>query len=113
MRRIIGIMCVVGILVFPVNVLAEPYQIPAEFWAAPRSGQAVLSLEPLREMVQRHLANPSSMLRLNHGPSEEAQANAGELRSWLIALGIDANHIVVATSPSPNQSISVELVESK
>jgi hypothetical protein len=89
--------------------LAGNWEVPAELWEQPRSGNAVLAQPVLRECVQGYLAQPASRILIHHHRSEESQLQAEELRAWLVALAVEAARIELVQDLKLNQSLSIEL----
>lgn len=76
--------------------MAQSFAVPAEFWMAPRSGEAVRAEPAVRRAVETYLALPNKRsIGIRHQRRDESIAQAEELRGWLIALGIDADRIVL------------------
>ncbi len=75
--------------------IAQSFALPAEMWAAPRSGEVVRAEPAVRRAVEAWLVQPNRVLGIRHQRRDEALAQAEELRGWLIALGIDAERIVL------------------
>lgn len=73
------------------------WTINAEEWAQPRSGVTVMGLPGLNAAVQAWLVEPTAMMILAHPVGEEGEVWASELRSWLVALGVPAQQILLQT----------------
>lgn len=91
------------------TALAGDWEVPAELWEQPRSGNAVLAQPALRECVQGYLAQPASRILVHHNGSEESQLQADELRAWLIALAVEAGRIELLQDLKLNQNLRIEL----
>jgi len=88
--------CLVALLLFATALPAAdgPWVIDAEFWATPRSGQAVLAEPALRTAIDTLMfREESSRLLIRYPGGETGQLWAEELRAWLIALGIPSSRI--------------------
>jgi len=82
------------LLFSPVRAADGPWVIDAEFWAAPRSGEAVLAEPALRAAVDTLMfREESSRLVIRHPGGETGQLWAEELRGWLVSLGIPSVRI--------------------
>jgi len=53
---------------------------------------------------------PSSRLEIRHAGGEAGSLQAGELRNWLIGLGIDADRVETVAAPLPHGQIELQLV---
>lgn len=67
--------------------------ISAEDWSRPRDGNWISRLPALVATVQDHLQSPERRIRIRYAGGEEGEIWAEELRSWLIALGIEGRRI--------------------
>lgn len=88
---------------------AESFTLPAAFWLSPRSGAAVLAEPAIAEPVRLWLNRPGARLILHHAAEDEAQAQAEELRGWLIALGIDASRLELAPDGPTGRLLRIEV----
>lgn len=71
-----------------------PWVIDAEFWAAPRSGETVVTEPALRSAIDTLMfREETSRLMIRYPGGETGQLWAQELRAWLIALGIPSSRI--------------------
>lgn len=67
--------------------------IDADRWATPRSGEALVQMEPLREAVVELMRRPGSRLLVRYPGGEAGQLWVQELRAWLVALGVPSSRI--------------------
>ena len=88
--------CLLALLLIATALPAAdgPWVIDAEFWAAPRSGEAVVAEPALRTAIDTLMfREESSRLLIRYPGGETGQLWAQELRAWLIALGIPSSRI--------------------
>ena len=71
----------------------DAYSLTADQWAQQRSGNALLKLQPLHDVVQAWLADPAAHIVIRHAASDAGNLWAGELSDWLVSLGVPADHI--------------------
>ncbi|MDT8404462.1 hypothetical protein [Sulfuriflexus sp.] len=83
--------------------------LTAEMWARPRSGQAVLSMSPVRTAIRDLLNTPGSRLLVRYPGGDEGSIWAEELQGWLISLGIEPTLIEMRPGSSPQQ-IELEIM---
>jgi hypothetical protein len=95
------------------HAAAQSCVVPDSLWERPRSGAAVQALQPVRECMQSHLAQPGSVVVIHHGMQDEAALQAAELRYWLIALAADAGRIELKDDLAANESIRMEVKEKR
>jgi hypothetical protein len=81
-------------------------------WDRPRSGGTILVQPAIRQAVNACLAQPGSRLVVHHAAGQEALLAAEELRSWLIALALDAGRVSLRGGLKPAEPIRLELVRS-
>lgn len=83
-------------------LLALPVQaadLAAELWDRPRSAQAVMAQPAVRQAVAAYQANSAARIVIVHGPRQEAQLQAEELRAWLVALAVDSARLRLRADP--------------
>ena len=89
---------------------AQVADIAPELWDRPRTGAAVLAQEPIRRAVQQALANADAQLVIHHGPGQETQVQAEELKSWLAALAIDPRRVALRGDVAAGSPMKIEIV---
>ena len=85
--------CVTAIAVTQAN--AQSFVVPAELWDRPRSAASVVGLQPIRQAVAAWLAHPAARLVVHHGPGQESQLQAEEIRAWLTALALESERLTL------------------
>mgnify|MGYP001596163115 CR=1 FL=1 len=90
--------------------LAQTYNLPIDFWLAPRSGQAVRAEAQLQQALTAYLQSERTRIRVHHQKRDESIAQAEELRGWLIALGVEAARIEL-TDENPLDAIKLEIMD--
>lgn len=71
-----------------------------ELWDRPRSAQAVMAQPAVRQAVAAYQAGSAARIVIVHGPRQEAQSQAEELRAWLVALAVDGARLQLRSDPS-------------
>jgi hypothetical protein len=104
-----GRSCALLFLLACANVLAQSADIPPALWDRPRTGLSVLEQESVRRAVLAALAKPDSQIIVHHTPGPEPLVQAEELRSWLIALAIDARRVVLRSGVASGAPIKIEV----
>ena len=93
-----------GVLVFAAAMLGPLPGVAAdlapELWDRPRSAQAVMGQPAVRQVVAAYQANSAARIMIVHGPRQEAQLQAEELRAWLVALAVDGARLQLRADPS-------------
>jgi len=92
-----------GTLVFTAAMLwplpATAVDLTPELWDRPRSAQAVMAQPAVRQVVAAYQANSAAHIMIVHGPRQEAQLQAEELRAWLVALAVDGARLQLRVDP--------------
>ena len=91
---------------------AGEYSIHAEVWARPRSGEALLSLPALQNLLRDFDANPRSTIEIRYPGGEEGVLWAEELQDWLVAFGVPSARIDTVVGSGVEDSIRVLLDKS-
>lgn len=90
-------------------VSAAEYSIHAEVWARPRSGEALLALPAVRDLLRDYDANPEATIEIRYPGGEEGVLWAQELHDWLVALGVPSRRVDVAVGSGVQDSIRLLL----
>lgn len=93
-----------------VAAAAQAFVVPPELWDRPRSGGTILAQPAIRQAVNACLAQPGSRLVVHHAAGQEGLLAAEELRSWLIALAVDAGRISLRGGLKPAEPIRLEVI---
>ena len=92
------------------SVAAQAFVVPPELWDRPRSGRTVLEQPAVRQAVSAWQALPGARLVVHHGPGQESQLAAEELRAWLAALAIEPARISLRNGLKPSEPLRLEVV---
>jgi hypothetical protein len=82
--------------------------VAPELWDRPRSAAAILDAPAVKSAVRAWLAHPDARIVIHHPAGQEAQLNAEELRSWLIALAVDGRHILLTPDRNRGEPLTIE-----
>lgn len=77
--------------------------------AQPRDSLAVSRHPVLRNAVAPLLQDPEARLQLRYPGGDEGSLRAGELRAWLVALGIEAERIDLMPGSSAPDRIDLDI----
>jgi hypothetical protein len=94
-----------------VAVSAQTHVVTPELWDRPRSGGVVIEHPGIRQAVGAWLAAPGARLVIHHGPGQESQLAAEELRSWLVALAVDPGQISLRNGLKASEPLRLEVVK--
>lgn len=99
---------IVVTVMLPLSLQAA--EIAPELWDRPRSAQAVMAVPAIRQAVAAWQQNAAARIMIVHGARPEAQAQAEELRAWLVALAVDSARLFLRVDPAAG-SVSVEVLK--
>jgi len=98
--------CVV--LMQPLLLIAA--EIAPELWDRPRSAQSVMASAAVRQTVAAYQQDSAVRIVIVHGSRPEAQAQAEELRAWLVALAIESSRVLLRADPDAT-AVSLEMMK--
>lgn len=110
MKRLQRGLLTLMVLVWAVPSSAQTFSVPNEFWLTPRSGQVVRTEPSLQQAFAAYIQSDRTHLRLHHQKRDESIAQAEELRSWLLVLGIEAGRIEMVDN-NPLNTLKLEIVD--
>jgi len=99
-----------GIALATLAVAAQTFVVSPDLWDRPRSGRAVIDQPAVRQAVGAWLAHPGARLVVHHGPGQESQVAAEELRAWLAALAVEPARMSLRSGLQPNEPLRLEVV---
>jgi len=99
-----------GLLAAVFAAAAQIFVVPPELWDRPRSGRAVLEQPAIRQAVNACLAQPDARLVVHHGAGQESLLAAEELRSWLTALAVEPERVLLRGGLKPSEPLRLEVV---
>lgn len=90
--------------------LAAPsgeYLLLADDWARPRSGERVAAMPALRGAVAAWLEHPGSRILVLYPGGETGSLWGTEVRDWLVALGVEPDHVVTRSGGPRDDAIVI------
>ena len=111
MQRFLGvplIACMAGLV--PVPAGAQSYAVQTELWDRPRSAAAVMGQPSIRQAVAAWLAQPAARLVIHHGPGQESQLQAEEIRTWLTALALEPQRLALRGDLKGGGALQLEVL---
>ena len=88
---------------------ASTFLIDADRWATPRSGQALVEMEPLRNAVNELMRRPGSRMVIRYPGGEAGQLWVQELRAWLVALGVSSSRIELVPGGVEDNIVQIQV----
>jgi len=89
--------------------VAHAAAITPEMWDRPRTAATVMEQPAVRQVVNAYLARGRTMLVIRHAPVTDSVLQAEELRSWLIALAVEAGRLRLRGDLAPGHPLTLEI----
>ena len=109
-RRFIPPLVAVTLLALSLTAVAREYSIDAEEWARPRSGEMLLSLSAVTQLMHDFEGAPNAGIEIRYPGGEMGLLWAEELQAWLVALGVPSTRIVSTPGSSGEDKVDMVLV---
>lgn len=99
-----------SLVVAPPLSAETAWTLSAADWARPRHGEWLASHPSLAAAIGELQNSPNSVMQLRYPGGDEGTLWVGELEAWLIALGLDSDHIEVLPGSGAAGEIQLEVV---
>lgn len=108
LRYWIFFLCVLN----PVLLIAANQEINlhAETWDVPRYGEALLRIPELQDIVKQWMVQPQKTIHLRYPGGEAGELWVGELKDWLVSLGVASKSIQISAGSDAEDVINMKLV---
>ncbi|MHB8454281.1 MAG: hypothetical protein ACYDDO_06205 [Acidiferrobacterales bacterium] len=83
--------------------------LTANQWAKPRTGQSVARLAGMNALIGRFKEKSGSRLVIRYAAGDQGTLWAGQLRAWLVALGIPASCITLDSSGKTDGLVTIAI----
>jgi len=83
----------------------------AEQWEMARSGESILSIPVLKEIINAWLGDRQKKIEIQYPGGEEGELWVHELTDWLVSLGIPSGHIVIVPGSGADDVINLALIK--
>ena len=93
------------------NNTSRVWELHAEQWELTRSGETVLSLPVLNQLINSWLQEKDRQIEVRYPGGEEGEFWVQELTDWLVSLGIPSNHIVTIPGSGADDMIKFALIK--
>lgn len=109
MRRPVQRLLLLAVVALSSPLAASEYSIHAEVWARPRSGDALLALPALQDLLRDFDERTAASIEIRYPGGEEGILWALELQDWLVALGVPSGQIETVVGSGVQDSIRILL----
>ena len=87
------------------------WKLYAEQWELTRSGDSILSIPALNQLINQWLTDKSKRIVLQYPGGEEGEFWVQELGDWLVSMGIPSNHIDLMVGSGADDMIRFDLMQ--
>ena len=83
--------------------------VGSALWDRPRTARAIYEQPAVKQALELYLAQPDAQLVIHHAVAPESVQQAEELRTWLMALAVDATRVRLVNDLPPGQPLALEV----
>jgi hypothetical protein len=87
------------------------WELRAEQWEFARSGESILALPVLNDVVSHWLSDKQKLIEIQYPGGEEGEFWVQELTDWLVSLGIPSNRLIVVPGSGSGDMIKFDLIK--
>ena len=88
----------------------QVWELRAEQWELARSGESILAIPVLNQLVNAWLLDKTMKIELRYPGGEEGEFWVQELTDWMVSLGIPSKHLVSIPGSGSDDSIKFALI---
>ncbi len=90
---------------------SKGWELYAEQWELARSGESVLLLPVLNQLINAWLLEKHKKIEIQYPGGEEGEFWVQELTDWLVSLGIPSNQMVIVPGSGADDMIKFGLIK--
>lgn len=90
---------------------ATAWELHAEQWELARSGETILSLPVLKQLVGAWLADKQKVIEIQYPGGEDGEFWVQELTDWLVSLGIPSDNMVTTPGSGADDVIKFKIIK--
>ena len=98
-------------LVSPAEKPVTAWMLYAEQWELARSGETILSLPVLKQVIQAWLADKQKKIEIQYPGGEDGEFWVQELADWLVSLGIPSKYMVITPGSGADDVIKFNIIK--
>lgn len=99
-----------SIEVSPLDVPA--WELRAEQWELSRSGETILSLPVLKQVINTWLSDKQKTIEIQYPGGEDGEFWVQELTDWLVSLGIPSDNMITTPGSGAADVIKFKIIKS-
>jgi hypothetical protein len=92
-------------------VKSETWELNAEQWELARSGESIMSLPVLNNLINAWLLDKHKRIEIQYPGGEEGEFWVHELSDWLVSLGIPSDRMVIIPGSGADDMIKFDLMK--
>ena len=90
---------------------ATAWKLHAEQWELARSGETILSLPALKQVVGAWLSDKQKVIEIQYPGGEDGEFWVQELTDWLVSLGIPSDNMVTTPGSGADDVIKFKIIK--
>jgi hypothetical protein len=94
----------------PEKKAATVWALHAEQWELARSGETILSLPVLKQLLTAWLSEKQKTIEIQYPGGEDGEFWVQELTDWLVALGIPSKNMVITAGSGADDVIKFNII---
>lgn len=94
-----------------INNGSKQWALYAEQWELTRSGESLLSLPVLNQLINAWLLEKHKKIEVQYPGGEEGEFWVQELTDWLVSLGIPSRQMVIVPGSGADDMIKISLIK--
>ena len=87
------------------------WKLHAEQWELARSGETILSLPVLKQVVGAWLADKQKVIEIQYPGGEDGEFWVQELTDWLVSLGIPSDNMITTPGSGADDVIKFKIIK--
>lgn len=95
----------------PAKKDAEAWELHEEQWELARSGETILSLPVLKQLINVWLSDKQKLIEIQYPGGEDGELWVHELTDWLVSLGIPSKYMVTTPGSGADDVIKFNIIK--
>ena len=95
----------------PSSADVTAWKLHAEQWELARSGETILSLPVLKQVINAWLPDKQKVIEIQYPGGEDGEFWVQELTDWLVSLGIPSNNMVTTPGSGADDVIKFKIIK--
>jgi len=87
------------------------WKLHAEQWELSRSGETILSLPVLKQVINTWLSDKQKVIEIRYPGGEDGEFWVQELMDWLVSLGIPSDNMVTTPGSGADDVIKFKIIK--